>query len=151
MVESIYGTLEVAERFARHAQDPACSGCHELTDPVGLGFEHYDTLGRWRDVQGSDLPVLAEGAVLYSPDGEVDGPFYGAPELARRLAGSHAVQRCFVDNTFRVAWARDPLEADACTLDALDAGMTESGGDIQDLLRAVATHPDFAIRPEVTP
>ena len=36
------------ELFAQHSEDPACSGCHRLMDPLGFGFENYDAIGRWR-------------------------------------------------------------------------------------------------------
>ena len=33
------------DRVAVHLEDPACSGCHELMDPIGLGFENFDAIG----------------------------------------------------------------------------------------------------------
>ncbi|KYF96522.1 hypothetical protein BE20_41830 [Sorangium cellulosum] len=34
------------ERFAQHVADPGCAGCHKFIDPIGLGFEHYDAIGK---------------------------------------------------------------------------------------------------------
>src|SRR5205814_1537240 len=36
------------ERMAQHRTNPACSSCHQLMDPIGLSFEHFDATGRWR-------------------------------------------------------------------------------------------------------
>jgi hypothetical protein len=32
-----------------HREKTACAGCHNLMDPVGLAFEHYDAIGRFRE------------------------------------------------------------------------------------------------------
>jgi len=42
-------TLGLREQLAIHREKPDCSGCHNLMDPIGLAFEHYDAIGRWRD------------------------------------------------------------------------------------------------------
>ncbi|MGZ3421708.1 MAG: DUF1588 domain-containing protein, partial [Polyangiales bacterium] len=34
--------MSTRDRFAAHDKNPACSGCHHLMDPIGLGFEHFD-------------------------------------------------------------------------------------------------------------
>lgn len=54
--------LTTRERFAQHSTDPTCKGCHHLMDPVGLGFEHYDGLGKWRDEENG-LPIDDSGKV----------------------------------------------------------------------------------------
>jgi Protein of unknown function (DUF1592)/Protein of unknown function (DUF1588)/Protein of unknown function (DUF1585) len=42
--------LSIREKMAQHRDNPACSGCHQLMDPVGFSFENYDAVGRWRTV-----------------------------------------------------------------------------------------------------
>lgn len=55
-------TLSMRERVAEHRANPACSGCHNLMDPVGFAFENYDAVGRWRTVDDG-LPVDASGVL----------------------------------------------------------------------------------------
>ncbi|HYP13260.1 MAG TPA: DUF1592 domain-containing protein, partial [Bryobacteraceae bacterium] len=57
--------LSIRERMAQHRADPACSGCHQLMDPVGFSLENYDAVGRWRTVDGR-LPIDTAGSL---PDG----------------------------------------------------------------------------------
>ena len=142
-------SLSTRERFARHMQDPACSGCHTLTDPIGLGFEHYGALGEWREEEAPGVPVDASGLVIGGAD--LDGTFYGVDELSDRLATSPTVQTCFVLNTFRNAFGREPGDADACVIRALEEGFAASGGDIQRLLMDVTATPTFQTRPAVEP
>lgn len=60
----------VRERLAAHRDKPACSGCHQLMDPVGFSLENYDAVGRWRSEE-EGLPIDSAGGF---PDGsEFDG------------------------------------------------------------------------------
>jgi hypothetical protein len=60
----------VRERLAEHRDSPACSGCHQLMDPVGFSLENFDAVGRWRTVADGH-PVDTAGGL---PDGsEFDG------------------------------------------------------------------------------
>ena len=52
--------LPMRERLSAHRDNPACSGCHRLMDPVGFALENYDAIGRWRTVD-SGFPIDASG------------------------------------------------------------------------------------------
>ena len=47
--------------LARHRADSACSACHNLMDPIGLGLENFDWMGRWRDTEADGTPIEAIG------------------------------------------------------------------------------------------
>lgn len=127
------------ERFAQHRADNACAGCHELLDPVGLAFENYDAIGRYRDSE-SGLPLDATG---YLYDTDVDGPIDGVAELADKLVSSREVSRCVVTQWFRFAMGRGETAADACTLDRLETAFDGSGGDLRELLIALTQTEAF--------
>jgi hypothetical protein len=57
--------LSMRERMAQHRANPACSGCHQLMDPIGFSLENYDAIGRWRGRDGSAV-IDASGNL---PDG----------------------------------------------------------------------------------
>ena len=57
--------LPIRERLAQHRDNPACSGCHRLMDPVGFSLENFDAVGRWRAAEDG-TPIDAEGGL---PDG----------------------------------------------------------------------------------
>ena len=40
--------LTTRERMEMHRENPACSSCHSLMDPIGLALDNYDVTGRWR-------------------------------------------------------------------------------------------------------
>ncbi|MBY0507233.1 MAG: DUF1592 domain-containing protein [Bryobacteraceae bacterium] len=57
--------LTMRERLAQHRDNPACSSCHKLMDPVGFSLENYDAVGRWRTVDAA-APIDSAGGL---PDG----------------------------------------------------------------------------------
>jgi len=61
----ISSRLPVRQRLAKHREDEACASCHNLIDPIGLTFEGYDAVGRWRTLD-NELPVDHSGGL---PDG----------------------------------------------------------------------------------
>jgi mono/diheme cytochrome c family protein len=71
--------LSMRERMVEHRANPACSGCHQLMDPIGLSTESFDAIGRWRAKGESGAPIDVSGAL---PDGT---PFEGVAGLKRAL------------------------------------------------------------------
>jgi len=70
--------LSMRDRMAQHRADPACSGCHQLMDPVGFSLENYDAVGRWRTAEDGK-PIDASGGL---PDGS---KFQGVGGLQKAL------------------------------------------------------------------
>ena len=63
-------TNTMRERVAEHLTDPSCAGCHRLTDPIGLGLENFDGIGRWRDYDNGEI---------IDPSGDLDGAEFVTP------------------------------------------------------------------------
>jgi hypothetical protein len=125
------------ERFAQHRTDPSCNACHTLMDPIGLGFEHYDALGQWRDSENG-LPIDSTGEINGS---DVAGAFDGAPALAQKLAQSAQVEDCLVQTWFRFAHGRAVAESDKDNLAILSANFAAHQFKISELMIAVTqTH-----------
>jgi hypothetical protein len=68
----------IRQKLAAHIENPNCASCHAKIDPLGLAFDNYDAIGRWRTVEkvlkgkGADPEVDASGKL---PDGrEFSGP-----------------------------------------------------------------------------
>jgi hypothetical protein len=131
------------ERFAQHQADPACAGCHLMMDSIGLGFEHYDAMGQWRDDENG-LPIDATGELVGS---DMAGPFNGAIELAQKLAQSTDVANCIADTWFRFAQGRSESPDDEATLTALKASFAASEYRLRDLVVALTQTSAFRFRP----
>jgi hypothetical protein len=129
------------ERFAQHEADPACGGCHILMDPIGLGFEHYDPVGAWRETDG--LGAVDATGNFVDVGADLEGPFNGAVELASKLAVSREVRTCVGLQWFRFSLGRMDSVADACSIRAIRDGFDASGGNIRTLLVQIAQSDAF--------
>ena len=85
----------VREKLELHRSDPNCTACHSKIDPLGIAFDNYDAIGRWRTVEtikdgtGAD-PTLDPSGVL--PDG-------------RAFADSVALKHILLDDVDKFAAA----------------------------------------------
>jgi hypothetical protein len=135
-------TLTTRERFFQHRDDPFCAKCHELMDPIGLAFEHFDGAGLWRDDEHG-LAIDASGEIVGT---DVSGEFYGAVELARKLATSAQVQDCVSLSMFRYAYGRTESMADASSLHHLRKRFGRSN-DLRELFLSLTETDAFRYLP----
>jgi len=137
---SLNPNMTTKERFAAHRNNPSCESCHRYIDPIGFGFENFDAVGRYRTMDAGK-PVDASGQLT---DTDVDGPFVGAAELAKRLGESQQVQNCVASKWFSFAFGREPnKDQDACTVATLNQAMEKSGGDLRELLLTITQTDTF--------
>jgi hypothetical protein len=139
-VPSQSGEATVRERLAEHREDPSCAACHDSIDPLGLAFEHYDAVGAYRDAYTGGQPVDATGTV-----DALDVDITDAIDLAYALATADDVRDCYQRHAFRYAHGRRETEGDACALSGVEEAF--SGGDIIELLVAIASSDSFRFRP----
>jgi len=129
------------ERFSQHSTDPNCASCHQLMDPIGLGFETFDGIGAFRTMDGLGA-VDATGNII-NGGADLDGAFNGPVELANRLANSQAVSNCMVNQWFRFSMGRMETTNDSCSIQGIRTAFDASGGNIRELLARVALSPAF--------
>ncbi len=131
------------ERFDAHRQNPACAGCHDLLDPIGYTFEHYDPIGLFRD-DDQGLPIDSSGQIIDSVD--LNGPIVDAIDLAHRLSESEEVRSCVVKQWFRYGYGRADEAEDAHSLAEVQRAFRASGYDIKSLLIALTQTSAFRYR-----
>jgi hypothetical protein len=135
--------VSTREKFKQHEVDPACSGCHSLMDPIGLGFENYDAIGSFRTTDNG-APVDASGEVKSTDD--IDGKFNGVPELGKKLASSAEVEACVTRQWFRFFQSRFEQDADNCSMKAILDAFKAGGGDLNGLPAALVQTDAFMYR-----
>ena len=59
----------IRERLAQHRQNPSCSSCHAVIDPLGFALENFDVIGGWRTIDEAGKPVDASGATVGGDEG----------------------------------------------------------------------------------
>jgi hypothetical protein len=139
-------TKTTRERFSVHPADSICSACHDLIDPLGFAFEHFDGMGRYRDEENG-APV--DSSVEVAVKAEFDGPYADSNELAVALSESAAVRECFARYMFRAAVASGDSAAtpgESEFIDAWRAIPAAAQGNIVETLIAYLKTPDFGVR-----
>jgi hypothetical protein len=131
------------QRFEAHATVEPCVSCHELMDPIGFAFEHYDGIGRWRD-QDQDQSIDARGEIVGSS--VTNASFDGAAELAGTLAFSPEVSACFALEWFRFGYGISEEPALRCLIDDLGRSFEAGGLRWQELVVAMTQAPHFTQR-----
>ena len=125
------------QRLEVHMSDPTCKGCHMMMDPIGLGLENYDAIGRFRTTDNGE-PIDAES--------DLDGlRFAGAAELGALVKDAPETSACLVRNLFRHGTGHIEHEGEYDELDRIDAAFGESGYRMQDLLVELVASPAFRL------
>jgi uncharacterized protein DUF1592/uncharacterized protein DUF1588/uncharacterized protein DUF1595/uncharacterized protein DUF1587/uncharacterized protein DUF1585 len=125
------------EQFQVHAESAVCASCHRLLDPLGLPFEHYDGIGRWRDDdRGMPLDV----------SGELDGrTFNGVPQMAQMLSELPDVRACYVAEWLRFSQGKLNSDLDKPYIDWLMTRFTRNTR-VMDLVAAIVVSDTFRYR-----
>jgi Protein of unknown function (DUF1588) len=103
----LHPTLTTRERVALQTKGENCQSCHALINPLGFTLEHFDAVGRYRDLENGK-PVNATGA-YQTRTGEVV-TFHGARDLAKSLVANDEVQGAFAEQLFHHL-AQQPVRA----------------------------------------
>lgn len=140
-------TLSTRERFAAHRTQDVCATCHNLMDPIGLGFENFDGAGLYRTMENGK-PIDASGEVMQS---DITGTFNGPVELAHQLVQSKQVQGCVVKSWFRYAYGRAETTDDGCTLQGVGQQFETSQFNLKSLVVALTTTDAFLYRKVIAP
>jgi hypothetical protein len=140
-------TTTTRQRFDAHANNAACAGCHVKLDGIGFGFEHFDPLGAWQQLDNGQA-IDTSGHVL---DTDAAGDFNGVLELEAKIAKSHDAQACYTGNWLNFAYGRTATAEDACTHQALNKALADANGNIKSLVLALAQTDAFLYRPLVNP
>lgn len=132
--------LTVPQRLALHRDNPACASCHRLIDPLGMAFETFDPVGRWRDTD-EGRPVDARGKLA---DGK---EFDGVVELKKHLlARKDEFVRGFAEQMLAYALGRKLEYYDAAAVKKITRAVVEDGGRFSRVVVEVALSYPFRHR-----
>ncbi|MFO0940342.1 MAG: DUF1588 domain-containing protein [Pirellulales bacterium] len=135
-----HAKLSLREQLAIHRTNPSCASCHDIMDPLGLGFENFDPIGRWRDKDG-DKPIDAAGVLR---DGK---KFSGSVELVRLLADRQPeIYRYFSEKMLTYALGRGLEPYDKCAIDSILESSKKSGYTMSSFVAGVVTSEPFTKR-----
>jgi hypothetical protein len=145
------------QRLEIHLNSAPCRSCHMLIDPIGVGFEHYDAIGRHRDQltlrfrqEGEDDEERKKPVVVNLDldttahvQGIENSDFTSPKELGKILANDPTCQRCVVKQLFRYAMGREEKAGDQPAIDAMLADFQSTGFQFRELMIALVKSEPF--------
>jgi len=130
--------LHIREQLQRHRADPSCAACHKMMDPIGLGLENFDWMGRWRDKETDGTPIDAKGEL---PSGE---KFNGPVELrAALLDRKEDFIRNLTGRVLGYALGRSLQDGDSCTVQRLVQTLDKDNFRARTLIREIVLSIPF--------
>lgn len=112
------------ERLEAHRTDAKCAGCHSLTDPIGLAYEHFDAMGKFRETENGFEIITADKS------GTIE--FEGPEDLAQYAADNAAA--CMVQHFWRQSMGHEETEGEEGVMAELEDAFQDNGYSLQDLM-----------------
>lgn len=132
--------LSVREQMALHRTNPVCASCHQVMDPLGLGLENFDGIGRWRETEHGQ-PVDASGEL---PGGR---KFEGPQELVEILLSRREdFLRTMAEKMLTYATGRGLEYYDKCVIDDCIDHMHHHDNRFSALVEAIVQSDAFMKR-----
>lgn len=128
------GNASVRQRLEAHRAKEPCKSCHSVMDPVGLSFENFDAVGKYRTTDEWG-PIDATGS-LPTATGPV--PFQSAEQLVPMLASDSRLGPCVAEKVLTYAIGRNFTASDELAIKNLLAGMDASGQGLRGLMGSAA-------------
>lgn len=132
--DSSKGTLR--QRMAAHSVEPRCAGCHDLMDPIGLGLENFDAIGRYRATENGEA-IDASGTY---PDKRT---FKKPTELATLIAEDPRFVTCVADRLLAFGLGRVLSSGDQAAATAVSQALGAKPS-LRDLVVNMAQSQVFA-------
>lgn len=122
-------------RLEAHATEPMCTGCHKITDPMGLAMENFDAAAGFRTTENGEV---------IDTSGSIDGKsFANAVELGRVIHDHPAVTDCIVNRTYSYAVGRAPSKGEGEWMKYLKEQFVSNGHRFPDLMRSIVSSAAF--------
>ena len=133
--------ISARDQMERHRQNPACAGCHARMDPLGFALEHYDGIGRWREVDETGTAIDASGTFP-------DGAQFDGPAGLRRLLEARIDEylRTFTEKLLTYALGRPLTYRDMPTVRAIVQQASEHDYRWSAFVRATVQSAPFRMR-----
>ena len=134
------------QKLVAHIHDANCAACHSKIDPLGLAFENYDAIGRWRteevtDGIGENPTVTAAGKL---PDGR---EYLNADEFKKLLVTDlDAFNHAFIEKLATYGLRRSLSFDDLDNLKAIAAASKARDYRVKDIVETFITSDLFQKR-----
>ncbi len=128
--------LTIRERMEVHRANPKCASCHTEMDPIGLGLEGFDFLGRARTTYDTGRTIATAGVIR-------NIPFNNSSELFDILNTQPDYKRCISKNIMVYAIGRTATMNDSCVLQQIGNLAVQKDKTFTDLVMSIVMSQQF--------
>lgn len=135
----------VGREFVKvHNNNPACAGCHAYLDNIGLLFENYDPVGKYRTAYGNGEAIDPSGyyASLSESDLDQQGDLADSLAFSVLLSQSDVAAECLAKNIMQYALDRS-VEDDPQSFEGVMSIFVQSNYQLKDLVMAIVQSNAF--------
>ena len=146
----VHSETDLRALLEQHRASPECRGCHQKMDPIGLGLENFDAIGRWRthytqpimntdEAAASIIPVPIDASGVLS-----DGTLFNGPQELKKylIQEKEKFATTFSKKLLSYALGRSVEFLDSPTLKDLTKSLLETNFDSEALmLTLVQSYP----------
>jgi hypothetical protein len=138
--KKVNAQTSLRERLEIHRSNAVCASCHARMDPLGLAFENFDGIGRWRDLEDGKA-INAAGTL---PDGKA---FNGPKELVSILR-TRETEFCqhLAKTMLTYALGRTLDYYDVCAVDKAVQRLSANGNRFTVLVTEICKSDPFLMR-----
>lgn len=142
VTQKVAPDLPLRKQLEIHRENPSCAVCHREMDAIGVGFENFDPIGRWRDRDGSH----AIDASAELPSGQ---RFSGPAELVHALKDrQNLFVRTLSERMLTYALGRGLEYYDRCAVDRIVKSLSENERRFSVLVTEIVKSEPFRLQRE---
>jgi hypothetical protein len=130
--------LSTREKLNAHRNNQICATCHRMMDPIGLGLDNFDWIGRWRENETNGKPIDSSGQL---PTGE---RFAGPVELRHALMSKKDdFLRLLTAKLIGYALGRTLQDGDSCTIQHIVDRVAKDNYRTRTMMREIVLSDPF--------
>ena len=84
------GPQTMRDRMTQHRNNPSCSSCHMMMDPIGFALDSFDRIGRFRTTENGRLldttGELVDGQIFDGPSELREALMHYSPQFVQTMA-----------------------------------------------------------------
>jgi hypothetical protein len=139
-------TKNVAKALEEHRKNPACAGCHQRFDPLGMSLEQFDGIGKFRTTYADGATIDPTGEFPVSSTYPQGLKFVGLKGLADTVSKNPRFSECIAETMFTYGLGRLIADTDRPYLQAVQATWTSGTPTLRRLIHALVLAETFRYR-----
>jgi hypothetical protein len=139
-------TKNVAKALEEHRKNPACAGCHQRFDPLGMSLEQFDGIGKFRTTYADGSTIDPTGEFPVSNTYPQGWKFVGLKGLADTVSKNPKFSECIAETMFTYGLGRLITDTDRPYLQLVQSTWASGTPTLRRLIHSLVLAETFRYR-----